>query len=147
MNGSSESGTMMGAGARDLFDREFTAERRKEAAAVKYRVRDLGDTRNPAPTARLIRQAAAADTPLLIWNDLESAVRMMALCAGNSISLDAPLDAQYLAAFQRIADFHGERLLGTPEETARATALIFADRTVCALLEAFVAWREGRAAG
>jgi hypothetical protein len=90
----------------------------------------------------MIKAACAGDTPNTLMLDLERSVHMLALCAGNFPSVDAPLVAQYLAAHQRINDFHAGLLLDTPEELLRVGALIRAGlvvRDACAAVEA---WRE-----
>lgn len=125
------------------FQRGFNLARRRDAskATFKYRVTNK-DVINPRAEARLIRRAVASDTPTYIFSDIEAGVHAMALCAGNIVSLDAPLDAQFLAAFQRIHDYHAGRLLNTPEELARCTALIFSHNALRQAVKAFEVWEK-----
>jgi hypothetical protein len=133
------------ASKREAFMRRFNSSSRKEAAARSFKYRPDSGTCSPRKTARDIKAAVEDDTPLSIFDEIESAVFMMALCAGNLISLDAPLDTQFLAAHQRLADFYAGRTLLTPEETARQFAMIAAARAVSAAVADYNLWRKGGA--
>ena len=129
---------------RRKFERGFNARMRKDAAAATFKYRPGNrDTRSPRKVVRDIKAAVEDDTPLLIFHEIEGAVFALVLCAGNCISVDAPLESQYLAAFQRIADFHSERLLDTPEELLRFNALVSADNAVRDAVDAYNLWRKG----
>jgi hypothetical protein len=135
------------ASERRAFHQDFTTRQRRDATRAKFKYTpDSPDTLSPHPIARRIRKALRADMPSAIVDDLEDAVYTMVLCAGNPISLDAPLAAQFLAAFQRISDFHGERVLLTPEELARFSVLIHAKEVIVSVLDWFDAWQKGGAA-
>jgi hypothetical protein len=131
-------------GAKHRQKREYYARFRKDTARATftYARRDEG-TVNPKPVAAAIKKAVNSDTPDPIMEEIRAGVYIMALCAGNLVSVDAPLEAQYLAAFQRLADFHGELILLTPEECVRFTTLVRADWIIKDAIAAFKAWQKG----
>jgi hypothetical protein len=129
------------------FMRDRTAGMRKEALTVRFKYRPhCPDTFNPRPTARRIKRAIEAqDTPHRQWLEIHDRVHIMVLCAGNMLSCDAPLESQYLAAFQRIADRHADQTLHTPEEADRSSALICASLLVIEALDELDAAMKGGA--
>ena len=132
---------------RKRWERSYKKRFRADTASESFQYKQRNaDTINPRPLARDIKQAVDDDTPLMILNEIEASVFMMVLCAGNPISRDAPLESQYLAAFQRIHDFHAERILLTPEELSRFSALVKARRTVKEAVADYKLWRKGCAA-
>lgn len=129
---------------RKAFQLSFNTRLRQDAERATFIFKGPKDSRNHNATARLIKQAVDADTPTQIFSEIECGITLMVLCAGNLISLDAPLDAQYLAACQRDADYHSERLLHIPEEVLRSLAHARANIIVEDAVDAFKAWQKGR---
>lgn len=125
------------------YERSTTARRQKEerAATFDYQHREK-ETRDPRPRAREIKKAMAENTPLMIVNEIEAGVHLMVFCAGNILSLDVPLETQYLAAHQRINDHHAGLLLRTREETLRLFALCRASIIVDDALAAYRKWKR-----
>jgi hypothetical protein len=127
---------------RQAFLNSFHTRLRQDAASTAFKFKRRGDVSDPRHTARGIKEAIEGNAPHQIIHEIESGVHLMALAAGNFISLDAPLEAQYLAAFQRISDYHGGRLLETPEEVVRSLALCRASNIVGDAVEAFRVWKK-----
>jgi hypothetical protein len=127
------------------FMRGMRAKMREDAAtgSFKYHPRDP-DTRNPRPTARRIKRAIESpETPHDNWLKIRDRVFITVLCAGNMLSCDAPLEAQYLAACQRLTDSNAGQMLHTPEEFDRHMALIHASNLVQDALDELDAIRKG----
>jgi hypothetical protein len=127
------------------FHQSFYTRLRQDAASAVFPYKGHGDARDPRGDAKRIRKALDADAPLEVVRDIETGIHLMALCAGNPFSLEASLESQYLAAYQRNADYHGGLLLQTPEELKRISALCRANRIVQDALDLFDAWRKGKA--
>lgn len=132
------------AAKRRKFEKSYLASFSADASKTGYKYRPGSkDTASPNKTARAIKQAVEDDTPSLLLHPIKDSVYMMALCAGNPISMSAPLEAQYLAAFQRIDDLHRERLLYAPEELMRFSALVAAAHVVEKAVADYYLWKKG----
>lgn len=101
------------------------------------RRRDDLDGRKVA--ARIEQAMARRFSEGRLWqlqSELEYTVYAAALCAGNQLSLKAPLELLCLAAFQRVHDWHAGRILTTPEECVRSLTVCHALIYVTNALEA-----------
>jgi len=135
--------TPFSAKKRRAFAESFYPALRESAARDPFPYRNCGDARNPRPDAKRIKQALKTDLPLKILHDIEDGITLMMLAAGKCISVDVPLETQFLAASQHNADWHGGKVLGTPEELKRIGALHRANIIVLDALDAFDAWQKG----
>jgi hypothetical protein len=84
------------------------------------------DGRPNAERIKRVMEQPETDDTLSPRRVLENRVYMMVLCAGNPISLYAPLETQFLSAHQRISDYHAGRTMLSPEEVERVLALCHA---------------------
>lgn len=72
---------------------------------------------------RIQRTLELDDTTFLMMSALTRGIAMMTLCAGNQISMGAPLDTQFLFALQRVNDTYEGRVMNTDEEWGRLGAI------------------------
>ncbi len=87
------------------------------------RARGARDPRPNAERIKRVMELPKTNDTSMARRDLEYRVYMMVLCAGNQISLHAPLETQFLYAHQRISDYHHGRLMTSPEEVTRVLVL------------------------
>ena len=90
------------------------------------RARGVRDPRPNAERIKRVMEQPERDGTGLMRRDLEASVYMMVLCAGNPISLHAPLETQFLSAHQRISDYYARRIMLSPEEVERVSVLCHA---------------------
>ncbi|MDQ3256812.1 MAG: hypothetical protein M3R15_23455 [Acidobacteriota bacterium] len=100
------------------------------------RARGVIDARPNAERIKRVMELPETDGTLSPRCALEYRVSMMVLCAGNPISLHAPLETQFLSAHQRISDYHAGRIMLSPEEVERVLVLCHAAMIVVDALDA-----------
>ncbi len=70
------------------------------------RARGVIDARPNAERIKRVMELPETDDAFSQRRTLTKSVSMMVLCAGNQLSLHAPLETQFLSAHQRISDYH-----------------------------------------
>ena len=107
------------------------------------RAKDARDARQDARRIKLAMEQLKPKEYSRLHSDLERSVYMMVLCAGNQISLRAPLDIQFLYACQRISDYHDGRVMTSPEEVERMLTLCHARLCVVDVLDRLEGSKRG----
>ena len=113
--------------ARRFMRKQRLANERKEAEerfTFKPEIAAPLNAKRLTNDQKRIQQYQESDNQnFMFTGELVSAIRAMAMCAGNTSDDSAPWDMQFMAAMQRVSDYHLGRSLPTESEWQRVCTI------------------------